>query len=281
MPPQLLRRDGEGPDPYDVDRCPDQSDEERLSYRSLHLRKIRCTGQSREGHGERGTNGKAEKAPGAGASPFPLSPLLSSSVSNRLVLSCEKDIFSPVLTTTKPVLYICNTQSAEEIKEIEKGIAAHAENSGTRGLTYGTQVNIQHVQSGLYVSLSSARAKQDGALKLKLAPDNLHSGFTVLPGYKSSSLGDVVQYGHGLTFRNDVLKNYIHVAQHSRHDESEPEKWYEKPLQAAPQSQKPPGPWWDRDGHSDHHHPYVESVLECNGLNKPSVAIARRPLTNS
>ena len=107
-----------------------------------------------------------------------------------------------------------------------------------------TQVNLQHVQSGLYVSLSSARAKQDGALKLKLAPDSTHSGFIVLPGYKSSSLGDVVQYGHGLTFRNDVLKNFIHVA---------------PPLPYAEQCTAKGLllPWWDVAGRINHHHPYV------------------------
>jgi len=136
-------------------------------------------------------------------------------------------------------------------------------------LTYGAQVNIQHVHSGLFITLCSSRAKQDGALKVKLGPDSPNSGFTIMPGYKSSVMGDVVQYGHGMTLLNDELKSYLHIyVTPSNTFDSDHEHGLISDGNA---------PWWNPNNAaaSEHHHPYVDEVLECNGLNKATVAVVR------
>jgi len=146
----------------------------------------------------------------------------------------------------------------EKLVRLQRALVAEIEtaktmNAAATTVVYGAQVMIQHVESELYLTMTGDRAHQDGCLMCKLQPDGPKSGFTVTPGYRSSALGDNVQYGHGLNFLHDILKSYLHVA--------------------TPRTGKLADCQPTQD--SAITHDYVQTIIECNGLNKASVIVAR------
>ena len=146
----------------------------------------------------------------------------------------------------------------EKIARLQRSLAAELETAKTMSshrtsIVYGAQIMVQHVESELYLNMTTERAQQDGALMCKLAADGPRAGFTICPGYKSSAMGDKVQFGQGMMLSHDILKSYIHVA--------------------TPRSGKLADCVPTQDQAVIHE--YVQTILECNGLNRPSVFVAK------
>jgi hypothetical protein len=79
---------------------------------------------------------------------------------------------------------------------------------------YGTEINLQHVKSGLYVTVVHGAAPFDPDCRtITLAPCSANSAFKFMPRYKAQSNGSIVFYKHWLLVESAVLAaNFIHTS---------------------------------------------------------------------
>ena len=85
--------------------------------------------------------------------------------------------------------------------------------NGRTGVVYGDEILLKHSDSGFYLNMTTEPALEEGALKVKLEPHTDNAALRVIPGYKSSNIGDKVQFGHGIALHHGDLKAWIHASE--------------------------------------------------------------------
>ena len=103
---------------------------------------------------------------------------------------------------------------------------------------YGSEVQLRHVASRLYLSISNQKSRTPGALQMRLSESGHGAGggshFTILPGYKTSTLGEPVLFGHGITLHNSKLLSWFAVNPNiSMQDSSNPSDTHLTPNDTA------------------------------------------------